>query len=688
VLVHWGDIDPAGALRNEIGELVGEPMLVEQVFGDSIELFPVATALVPESVDQLSTLWIFSAESNVEEVLGAAGWIGKSSYSISEGHIDLIELNGVSLALGGSSKWTIVSRSSRTIEQALRASDGTVERMVIENSEGFHLNAGEFGRMLAPLANSSVRSELARALRGLGTVLIRPPGGADLTDWVIDIPVSADTSRLVHYLLASTNGVNSSFGIQPGIALSIVWQDPYGVEPYDGLRGSSIGGDAAHRAISDLAPHMSSEVAMYVTDAPSASVAYVRRADMSQVGGIFADLYQRGVVDGDGDVFVGRDPALANAICSGLCDVSRYTIGLRHDGIVISASETLTRRLMVIDESMPRLDSRVPMGGVGADGRSGSYGWADLMSLVAAARSNGWMTSDRPVPGILRRFASVAYSVRAMEGKLSLHLRLDTENRGESRTELILAWQYPLRGDQLVAEPVVATLNGRQSILATTSTGRVLALGSDGNLQFEVTTGTQVPVGGVEIYDWYANRSPVVLQAAGSAIYAWSPSGNLLPSFPFILDSPISAPITLTDIDGNAEPEIVVPTSDSRLHLINRDGRGVAGWPVFTDGMVTEKPVPSQSGSSWSVEVTTEFATEVFDRLGRRTISRLHLDHVIESPDSIASSPQLPTFAGSAPVLYGQYPVVADIDGDGRMELIVVLDGQLRCYRLPSSYNE
>jgi hypothetical protein len=195
-------------------------------------------------------------------------------------------------------------------------------------------------------------------------------------------------------------------------------------------------------------------------------------------------------------------------------------------------------------------------------------------------------------------------------------------------------------------------------------------------------------VGGVEIYDWYANRSPVVLQAAGSAIYAWSPSGNLLPSFPFILDSPISAPITLTDIDGNAEPEIVVPTSDSRLHLINRDGRGVAGWPVFTDGMVTEKPVPSQSGSSWSVEVTTEFATEVFDRLGRRTISRLHLDHVIETPDTLAGNQQLPAFAGSAPVLYGQYPVVADIDGDSRMELIVVLDGQLRCYRLPSSYNE
>ncbi len=686
VLVYWGDDDRDGSLRTEIAELVGEPLMPYQIFGDSAAILPVATALVPESVDQLSTLWIYSAADGFESTLSQSGWNSKGSYSISEGSIDLYDKNGFTLATSVAGSWVIVSTRSRTIEQALRAARQTIPRMVVTNAPGFHIHAGEFGRLVAPLASPAYRADLTRAFGGLGVVLLHPTGDPANPEWNIELPASATTSRLVRYLMAGANGQGTSFGVPPGMALSMVWNDPYGNRYYDSLRSNAQTGEAVRSAIASMLPHMLPEVAMYISDAPSAGVAYVRKANISAVGSVFAELYQRGVLDGDREVFVGRDPALAKAICSGLCDVSRYTIGLRNDAIVISSSESLVRRLMISEESESSLDSRVPTGGKVADGVAGSYGWVDVNSLIAAAKATGWMLSDRPVPGIVRRFATIAYSVQSSGGTMSLKLTMRNAATTSTRTDLVLAWQYPLQGDRLVAKPVATVLNGRPTVLATTESGRVLALSADGNLLFEVTTGTQVPVGGVEIYDWYANRSPVVFQAAGSAIYAWSPSGNLLPSFPFIMDSPISAPIVLTDVDSNAEPEILAATGDERLHLINRDGRGVAGWPVFTDGRVVMRPMIQQSNGEWRVEVSTENdVTEIYDRLGQQISSRLLLKNSDIVPDSLRQEGLTNPFDGSAPMLYGQFAIVTDIDGDGRKELIVVLDGQIRCYRLPSS---
>jgi hypothetical protein len=684
VLVYVGDDDPDGSLRSEIGELVGESLLTDQIFAEREQVPPVATILIPESVDQLSTMWIFPSSADVASRLKQAGWRSKGSYSISEGRVDLYENSGNALASSTMGDWTIVSTRSRTIEQSLRSAVRTNPHLAIANTPGFHVNVSELGRLIAPLTSAAFRAELAQSFHGLGVVVVRPADDASNPKWTFQLTTTASTSRLVRYLTAGTSDRSASFSVPSGMSLGMVWNDPYGSRMYDSLRTIGQSGEIARSAAASFASHFSPEVAMYISDGPSAGVAYVRKASMANVGIVFADLYQRGVLDGDGEVYVGRDPALAKAICSGLCDLRQYTIGLRDDGVIISASETLVRRLMVGDGVGSSLESRVPAGGVGADGVIGSYGWADISSLISAARSIGWLMSDRPVPAILRRFNTVGYSMQPIGGRMVLNLELQKDASASTRTDLILAWQYPLRGDQLVAEPVVAVLNGKVLVLATTESGRVLALSSDGNLQFEVTTGTQVPVGGVEVYDWYANKSPVVIQAAGSVIYAWSPSGSLLPGFPFVLDSPIAAPIAITDVDANAEPEIIVATMDERLHLINRNGRGVAGWPIFTDGTVQMRPKTAITNGNWSIEVSTNKSTEWFDRFGQRKMSRLHVDDITEKPDTLTTQLATP-FDGSAPILYGQYPVLIDIDGDGVQELIVVLDGQLRCYRLPSN---
>jgi len=685
VLVYWGNDDQDGSLRSEIGELVGDEMLPDQLFGELNGMEPIATALIPESIDQLSTLWIYSISTDVSMRLKQSGWTSKGSYSISEGRIDLYEQTGKTVATSIIGDWMVVSTRSRTIEQALKSANRSIPHLVITNSPGFHINAAEFGRLVAPLASAALRADLARSFQGLGVVLVRPAQDSSNPEWAIELSTAVKASTLVRYLMAGSNGQKGTFSVPSGMSMAVVWNDPFGSSLYDSLRSRDQSSEVIRSALSTLTPQFTPEVVMYVSDGPSAGVAYVRKANMTGVGSAFSELFQRGVLDGDGEMYVGRDRALAKAICSGLCDMSRYTIGLRDDGIVISQSETLVRRLMVSDAAGSSLESLVPTSGIGTDGLAGSYGWVDISSFIAAASANGWLRSDKPIPSILRRFTTIAYSIQSNRDKFTLNLKLNTGFDSTTKTDLILAWQYPLRGDQLVAEPVVAVLNGKSLVLATTESGRVLALSSDGNLQFEVTTGTQVPIGGVEVYDWYANRSPVVMQAAGSAIYAWSPSGNLLPGFPYVLDYPISAPIVITDVDANAEPEILAATNDERLHLLNRNGREVPGWPVLTDGMVVTRPVTTVVDAKWSVEVSTENATKIYDRLGQRLSSRLHSDDFVEIADTLVNLETPSPFHGSTPMQYGQFQVMIDIDGDGIKELLVVIDGQLRSYRLPTS---
>lgn len=687
VLVHFDDDEANDSLLADISELTGEPLNAGHIIADSIGVRPTATVLIPEGVDQLSTLWIYSEAQSLDSRLSQAGWVPKGSYSISEGTVRQFERAGQSVAVAQASGYTILSPRSRTIEQALRASRGTTPSLEITNQNGFHINAGEFGRLLAPLAASAHKADLAKSFNGLGVVHVRPTAGETPADLRLEITASPKASSLVKYLLRTTQNPSPPPGVPPGMAMALSWQDPTGSAPHDSLRYAGLPSGSALNAVVEFSAALSPQVTMYLSDAPSGGVAYMRSADVAAVGGILAELYRRGMVDGDGDLFVGRDPALARAICSGMCNLERYAIGLRDDAIVISSDETLTRRLMVADSLSQGLDAMVPRG-LGGDGtREGSYGWADVSSVVAAARANGWMASDLDVPGILRRMGSISYRVGSEGGQLVVDIRTSAETTAAPRGELVLAWQYPLRDETLVAPPVATVLNGRSVVVATTNSGRVLALGSGGNLLFEVTTGTQVPVGGVEVYDWYANRSPVVLQAAGAAVYAWSPSGNLLPGFPFVFDATISAPITITDIDGNAEPEIVVPTDDARLHLINRDGRGVAGWPVHTDGVVQKQPIASTVNGAWSVQIATTYASEQYDRRGQRLASRLNLSDVDIPADTLGIQVAPTPFDGTQPFRFGQHPLVADIDGDGYQELIVAIDGQLRCYRLTSSRN-
>lgn len=78
---------------------------------------------------------------------------------------------------------------------------------------------------------------------------------------------------------------------------------------------------------------------------------------------------------------------------------------------------------------------------------------------------------------------------------------------------------------------------------------------------------------------------------ADDMLYCWDKDGNLCPGFPIVKSGGLEGLISLADIDGDSEQEIVFgtnlidPENKGRIHAYELDGSGeVAGFPIHTPG--------------------------------------------------------------------------------------------------------
>ncbi|PWN08152.1 hypothetical protein [Rhodohalobacter mucosus] len=164
-------------------------------------------------------------------------------------------------------------------------------------------------------------------------------------------------------------------------------------------------------------------------------------------------------------------------------------------------------------------------------------------------------------------------------------------------------WIFPLQGSELTGKPVLANITAgeRNEIVFSTLDGQVIALAADGTSVLEVSTGGDEPTGSPVVYDWYGNNQRVVMQAAGNRIYAWNSNGNLLPNFPVSLAENITTPLTVMDVTRNGVAEIIVGTSDRRIHILNSRGAPLEGWPQSTNTVVNGSPLITEIEDEWSL---------------------------------------------------------------------------------------
>jgi hypothetical protein len=123
--------------------------------------------------------------------------------------------------------------------------------------------------------------------------------------------------------------------------------------------------------------------------------------------------------------------------------------------------------------------------------------------------------------------------------------------------------------------------------------------------------------------------------------------GNALPGWPFFTDyGPMPATACIGDIDGNPGMEILAGDW-SRLHLLDAGGNELPGWPLYVGVNYT----PALA------DVDGDGDLEMFVPSGNR-IRALHHDGT-----------ELPGWPVYAPETIGA-PAVGDLDGDGEVEIV------------------
>ncbi len=325
---------------------------------------------------------------------------------------------------------------------------------------------------------------------------------------------------------------------------------------------------------------------------PLEETIYLRRVSNPELVRTELDrLVNRGLINQINQNYGIRSSFMAQLLGGSLCPYTDFYAGFVEDVLILTPRNGLIqrvrndysrRRVMHFDENYTDAKNNHPAS-------LSAFLYADSRTLTPFIQP--YIDPVSNAENVLGLFDLLTLSFENQSNEVEW--QLNTHSIRRATMPFADRWFFPLDEHELTGPATIANLTGgnRDEIIFATTGNRVIALASDGTEIFRAGTGDDIPIGSPVIFDWYQNNQQAVLIGAGDKIYAWNNRGELLPNFPFKLSEQISAPITVSDVTRSGFPEIVVPTIDRNLNVIDRRGFNADGWPQSTNSTIRSQVV-------------------------------------------------------------------------------------------------
>ncbi len=593
-----------------------------------------ALALYPASSTKSQFIWLAETTGNLDEfAFNFYEPFEQNNYSFNKLTIHKVYLNEYLIFAAQVHDWIIFSESSIAVESALRSYLGFSKSIGLDNEPAagqLIVNTSKLDHWVQQFIAVGYRPNIIGSTVGFTPASFRFKTSEEETqgfelDGIISISDSAKST-----MVSSLSSVNKEIILDRYIAGNsasfILFRHPVSTTPYfpesnlSALDSLLLDDPELYQELA-----LSMDVEMAVVAFPESGLLtngeflYMRNLEsMVTFRSNIEAFADSGLVMRQGNSFYIKSVVLGKLIGSEMSPFNDFYLSFSQDVAVISKRRGLSesvdadrtrRRTIYYDETFRSVKSSL-------SDRISGFVWVKTDEFLKFI--NPLLMPNTTLDGLIGTYNILTMNFERNQGN-SVTFNFKSVIEEGSTQPYDELWVLPLQNENLAGPPILGNIVGSASdeIIVSTTSGRIEALAFDGTSVMQANTNDgDIPIGSPVLYDWYGNGQPVILQAAGSRIYAWNEAGRLLPQFPIEIGERISAPIVVSDVSRNGIPEIIVATENRKVHVVDGRGQNLRGWPQFTSAVVRNAPQHTMVDDEFSIWVVSQNILHSWQRNG------------------------------------------------------------------------